>query len=140
HLRASFEIVIGTSKAIAMNASDSSTFAGLRGADSPAARWFIRQLFRVPRLAHHPICRCFDNHLIRLGSLALCLGCTCMALGASTGLTLLGWLCSQYWADVQAIGGWGFIAIGVGLYAPALVQPFAQHKPFKMVSRFLLGV
>jgi hypothetical protein len=38
------------------------------------------------------------------------------------------------------IGAWGFIAIGVGLYSPALVQPFVQHKLFKMVSRFLLGV
>src|SRR5437899_7388442 len=110
-----------------MNVPHVSTVAGLRGADSPAARWFIRQLFCLPRLAHHPTCRCFDNHLIRLGSIALCLGCTCMALGAGTGLALLGWLCWQHWADVQVIGTWGFLGIGVGLYAPDLVQPFAQH-------------
>src|SRR4051794_10177849 len=101
---------------VAMNSPLPRTFAVLRGADSPAARWFIRQLFRVPRLAHHPTCKCFDNHLIRLGSIALCLGCTCMAMGAITGLAVLGWLCWQHWGSMEGIGAWGFISIGVGLY------------------------
>src|SRR5438445_4423630 len=109
----------------AMNASRPTTFAGLPGSGSPAACWFIAELFRVPRLAHHPTCRCFDNHLIRLGSIALCLGCTCMALGASVGLATLGWLSLENWAEVKLIGTWGFIGIGIGLYGPTLIQPFA---------------
>ncbi len=128
------------SQMLATNASDRGLCATLHGADSPAARWFVQQLLHVPRLAHHPTCRCFDNHLIRLGSIALCLGCTCMAFGVGTCLTTLGWLCWQHWQNLQMIGTSGFIVIGVVLYAPALIQPFVQRKMFKMVSRFLLGV
>lgn len=91
------------SQILATELSNRSDYAALRGAESPAARWFVQQLLHVPRLAHHPTCRCFDNHLIRIGSIALCLGCTCMALGVGAGVAFLGWLCWRHWQDVQMI-------------------------------------
>jgi hypothetical protein len=114
--------------------------AHLPGADSPAAKWFVAQLCHTPRFAHHPTCRCYDNHLIRVGATALCLGCTCLAMGATIAIAILGSLCWQYWTELVAIGTWPFVWLGVALYAPALVQPFVQRKSFKIVSRFLLGV
>ena len=32
------------------------------------------------------------------------------------------------------------IGLGLTLFSPTLVQPFVQVKPFKVISRFLLGV
>lgn len=112
----------------------------LPGADSLAARWFISQLFRRKRLAHHPTCRCFDNHLIRFGSVALCLGCSCLALGALAGVIVLTWLTWTQFDVLQSFGVWNMVGIGVGLFLPTISQPFIQRKLFKIASRLALGL
>jgi hypothetical protein len=107
----------------------------LPGADSPAARWFVAELVRTPRLAHHPTCSCYDHHLLRIGRLSLCLGCTCLTLGFLTATAVA----LNDLAFLQRVGPWRLIGLGMALYLPALVQPFWQRKAFKVVSRFLLG-
>jgi hypothetical protein len=106
---------------------------------SEAAQWFMGRLFSLPRMAHHPHCRCFDNHVLRLGPLVLCLGCTCVACGAFGTVFGVLWLCAEKWSLVEGLGTSGFVAFGVALFAPTLIQPFFQWKPFKMIARGALG-
>ena len=106
---------------------------------TPAGRQFMERLFALPRFAHHPDCRCFDAHVLRIGHLVLCLGCTCMAAGALAATAILAWL----FLSRGIPGGWyGTLACavtGVCLYVPTLLQPFCQYKPYKIIARFLLG-
>ena len=105
-------------------------------ADRPAARRLVARLFRFPDWAHHPLCTCFDGHLLRLGPLAVCLGCACLAIGAlSSMLALMGAWQHEPWL----LHGWGLFAAGMLCWLPTLAQPFCQHKGFKAASRFLLG-
>ena len=112
----------------------------LPGSESPAARWFLGEAFRVSRQAHHPLCRCYDNHLLRFGRYAVCLGCACMGAGAVATGAVLAWLSSAHFATLAQWGVWRLVALGVAFYLPALAQPFVQKKTFKVVSRFLLGM
>lgn len=98
---------------------------------SPALRRFARRLFAHPPLAHHPTCRCYDAHLLRLGPLAVCLGCTCLGLGAVAGLLAC--------PTVADLGPLAVFLLGVVLYLPTLAQPFVRAKPFRAVSRLMLG-
>jgi len=102
--------------------------------------WFFRRLGRYPRLAHHPVCECFDNHLIRFGNRAFCLGCLCLGSGiVSTAATLvILYLNLRIPAFLQTT--WGNWAVGVLFYTPALIQPFCQSKLAKIIFRTALGV
>jgi hypothetical protein len=107
---------------------------------SEAASWFMERLYSLPALAHHPNCSCFDRHVLRLGRLVLCLGCTCAAAGAVLACVLLAWVYGEATSVVQTTGVTGFMIIGVGLYTPTLLQPFCQAKPYKMLARTMLGM
>lgn len=107
---------------------------------SEAARRFMAQVYSYPPLAHHPDCRCFDNHVLRIGALTLCLGCTCAFCGVATAVVGLVYVWSRHWEWMQGCGPAGFLIGGVTLFAPTLAQPFVQVKPFKMAARFTLGV
>ncbi len=104
------------------------------------AETVLQELVKIPRFAHHPTCRCYDNHLLRVGELNLCLGCTSLwsgaVLAASTATAFCCW--RGFYASMAY--AWQFIGIGVLLYLPTIVQIFWQYKPFKVVSRALLGV
>lgn len=107
---------------------------------SHIASRFMREVFSVSRFAHHPGCKCFDAHVLRFKALTLCLGCTCLAVGAAIGTTTA-W--AMYLAQAMPFGWLGtivFVISGVALYLPTLLQPFHQHKPFKVLARTLLGV
>jgi len=109
-------------------------------AGSPASADFLERISRVPRFAHHPTCDCFHNHLLHLGTRAICLGCTCVAVGilVSTAVlcVLLTWRAALLWQ----IGSFAWISLGVAFFLPTLAQPFQQQKMFKVVSRTMLGV
>lgn len=106
---------------------------------SRAGRKSMENLFACPRFAHHPDCSCFDGHVLRIGKLVLCLGCTCLATGVLVATAIL----VSLFLDHGMPDGWCatlvFVVTGVCLYAPTLLQPFCQWKPFKGASRFLLG-
>lgn len=108
--------------------------------DSPHSSWFFREVYCQPRFAHHPICDCYDNHLIRLGNHSLCLGCTCVGCGvflAAVSL-LAGWLME---VTPKNLSSWiPTIVWGLLFFLPTLIQPFCQIKIFKIVSRTSLGV
>ncbi len=108
---------------------------------SPAAVKFMEGLSSVPMFAHHPTCDCYSAHLLRFGSFALCLGCTCMMFGGLIATTAIGtWcICSVTLIPIGWKASFGTAAIGVMLYLPTLIQPFWQYKPFKIGSRMLLG-
>jgi hypothetical protein len=108
--------------------------------DSPHAEWFFSKVHHFPRFAHHPPCDCYDNHVLRIGPWILCLGCTCLAAGiviAFSGLIVLA--ANRLIPALLQDAVWSS-SLGVGLYLPTLPQPFFQWKPFKMASRFLLGI
>jgi hypothetical protein len=92
----------------------------------------------LPPFAHHPAGACYDNHVLRIGRLILCLGCTSMVAGMLMGSTALSSV-AMYDERVGALPWPWFMSIGTVLYLPTLIQPFLQRKPFKILSRTLLG-
>ena len=108
--------------------------------DSPHSSWFFRELYGQPKFAHHPVCDCYNNHLIRIGHHSLCLGCTCVGCGIllATASLSAGWLMETL---PKNLSSW-ISAVGLGLlfFLPTLVQPFCQIKLFKIASRTSLGV
>lgn len=83
--------------------------------------------------AHHPHCERHRDHLIWFVGRPLCLGCTCVAIGALPGATL-GLL---FISHPPALVPW--IAIHLLGVVPSAVQPYYQRKWYKCVARFLLG-
>ena len=67
------------------------------------------------------------------------MGCTCVVCGAFAAACALLWLCAEKWSLVEGLGTIGFLACGVALFTPTLIQPFFQWKPFKMIARGMLG-
>lgn len=96
----------------------------------------IDRLFRYPPWAHHPTCSCFDGHLLRFGSFAVCLGCACLAVGILGCALFLMWAWNE---EPWLLHRWGLLGVGVLCWLPTLVQPFCQAKAFKIASRLLLG-
>lgn len=89
------------------------------------------------RWAHHPHCERHDHHLVRPFGRPLCLGCTCVALGAPLGIGAacaiewqIGW---QSWSMAQ------WVVFHLLLLVPTALQPLLQAKRFKMIARTLLG-
>lgn len=98
-----------------------------------AERW-LTSLTRLPRFAHHPACGYWSNHLIRVGSVPLCLGCSCMAVGMVIGLVAV------YPLLVTAVGPLTLFAMGVLCYVPTIAQIYVQRYVFKMAARSALGI
>jgi hypothetical protein len=85
------------------------------------------------RWAHHPHCSRHDHHLVRPFGRPLCLGCTCVAIGVPLGI---GAACAIDW-HTWPMAQW--IVFHLLLLVPTTMQPLVQKKPFKIVSRTLLG-
>jgi len=96
---------------------------------------FIRNLEHTPALAHHPTCRHYSHHLIWIGKLPLCLGCTMMSCGVVSGILLLPHLSLLTSLPFQYL-----LTVGVLLYLPAIYQVWIQHKAYKLIARLLLGI
>jgi hypothetical protein len=96
---------------------------------------FTRKLEWIPSLAHHPTCHHHAHHLIWVGRLPLCLGCTMMTSGIIAGILLL------FQLDILTTLPFQYLlSIGVLLYFPAIAQIWIQRKPYKLIARFLLGI
>lgn len=100
----------------------------------------LRNLNPVPinggsylRWAHHPHCDRHNHHLIWIFGHPFCLGCTCMYSGVLIGLSTI-FIFSWTHVSVQEWLFWHLLCL-----LPTLVQPWFQKKPFKIISRFLLG-
>ena len=107
-------------------------------ADNPES--LVKTICRIPPFAHHPTCSCFDQHVIRVGGAALCLGCVSMASGlilGSVGLLVASQIDPQL---ILTFGCVRLVAIGTACYIPTVLQLFLQNKYFKILSRALLGV
>lgn len=102
---------------------------------NPAFLQFLNYLGMVPFLAHHPACRYYHNHIIWIGKLPLCLGCSMMACGMASGIWLL-----PHLGFVTALPFFALLCIGVLLYIPAIFQVWIQFKPYKILARFFLGI
>jgi hypothetical protein len=85
------------------------------------------------RWAHHPHCSRHDHHLVRPFGRPLCLGCTCVALGAPLGVAAA---CAIDW-HAWPMALW--IALHLMLLAPTALQPLVQAKGYKILARTLLG-
>ncbi|WP_016950811.1 hypothetical protein [Anabaena sp. PCC 7108] len=95
---------------------------------------FLSELQRIPYFAHHPSCKYYHNHLIWLGKVPLCMGCTMMSLGVIIGSLLIPtFKLSQLPFEYVLI-------IGVLLYIPAVIQTKVQIRSYKLLSRTLLGI
>lgn len=116
------------------------TMTGRSPFDSPHAGWFFTEVQRQPRFAHHPLCSCYDNHLVRVVGHAICLGCLCLGCGILLGTLGLAFLYATSADSLLFTSVLTGITAGVVLYLPALIQPFCQWKWFKIASRLSLGV
>jgi len=108
---------------------------------SPSRAWDtcpfgMRQTKRsVCSCCEHSACNHHNHHLIRIGKLPLCLGCTMMTCGIISGMFLLPHLSVLINSPFQYL-----LAVGVSLYLPAICQIWIQHKSYKLIARFLLGI
>jgi hypothetical protein len=107
--------------------------------DEPHVAWFFRRLNSCPRFAHHPVCDCFDNHLIRIGKSAFCLGCFCLGAGLIATAALLVLLYTTLGVPQFLSIWWVAWLLGVALYVTTLAQPFFQAKRAKVLFRMALG-
>jgi len=98
-------------------------------------RQFMARLEMKPLLAHHPSCHYYNHHLIWIGKLPLCLGCSMMTCGMVSGLL---WLPHLELLTTQPF--YVLLALGIFLYIPALLQIWIQVKAYKVLARYLLGV
>ncbi|MCL1475766.1 hypothetical protein [Argonema antarcticum] len=96
---------------------------------------FTYNLERVPLLAHHPACSYYHNHLIWLGKMPVCLGCSMMTCGIGAGLLLL-----PHLKFLTALPFYVLLFVGICLYIPAILQIKIQFKPYKIGARFCLGM
>jgi uncharacterized membrane protein len=110
-------------------------FGNGQSLQSPAFLEFINALEKFPLLAHHPACKHHNHHLIWVGKLPLCLGCTMMSLGIITGILIIPFLGFFKQLPFSVL-----LSLGVVLYLPAIVQIWVQKKPYKIMARFSLGV
>ncbi len=95
------------------------------------------KIFSMQYLAHHPVCHKFDNHIFRLGSLFLCVGCLSVILGFITH-TAVFFSLLPFFRSFPYVSG-SIAALGVGL---ALIQVFLKpnNRWLKIVFRFSLGI
>lgn len=93
--------------------------------------------FSMEYLAHHPVCGKFDNHVFRLGSLILCVGCTSVIIGFIVQTVVFFSLIGVY-KTYPLIAGLTAV-YGVLL---ALIQVFLKpkNKWVKTFFRFSLGI
>jgi hypothetical protein len=120
------------------NASPSFAGDGFRTPDSlqnPAFLEFLDRLGMVPLFAHHPACKYYHNHIIWIGKVPLCLGCSMMACGIASGIWLL-----PHLGFMRVLPFSALLCLGVLLYIPAVFQVWIQFKPYKILARFLLGI
>lgn len=96
---------------------------------------FTNSLERFPLLAHHPACRHHHNHIIWVGKVPMCLGCTMITCGLTVGIILI-----PHLGIITHLPYYVLLTLGVILYIPAILQIWIQKKPYKMFARFLLGI
>lgn len=91
-------------------------------------------------IAHHPLCQYYQNHVIRVNHLALCLGCTGFYSGLGIGIFIL--LISNMKHFVWEI----LVFIALILYTPTILRLLnfplfnSSRKSFRFIYRFLLGL
>ncbi|MHA1989111.1 MAG: hypothetical protein ACW98D_21015 [Promethearchaeota archaeon] len=91
-------------------------------------------------LAHHPLCWQYRNHLIKIRSLAFCLGCSGFYSGFTLGLALilLGVLNSFLWLELVFVSSVFYLPTILRLLkTPGFIS---SKKKYRFVMRFLLGV
>jgi len=111
---------------------DSISFGNL---ETPAFSKFIENLGMTPWLAHHPACKYHHNHIIWVGNLPLCLGCSMMGSGMFVGIMLI-----PYLGILKDLPFFVLLSLGVLLYIPAVLQIWIQQKNYKILARFSLGI
>ena len=93
--------------------------------------------FSQKYLAHHPLCEEYSNHVFRIGSLYLCVGCTSVIL-AFIVYTILFFAVPRLFQGYPLINGI-IAAIGVGMSLLQFVfRP--SNKMIKIIFRFSLGL
>jgi hypothetical protein len=107
--------------------------------NSPAVACFLLAISRLRRLAHHPACQCYADHVFWIWGHPVCLGCSCLLFGAVTGLGVLALRLSGILVGHDETQLFAELGIGLVLFAPTLLQPFIQTRPFKVGSRLCLG-
>ena len=95
------------------------------------------RIFSMLYLAHHPACDKFNNHIFRIGSLFLCVGCTSIFL-AFISYTIVFFSMLPFFTSFPYVNGI-FAAFGVAM---ALTQVFLKpkNKWVKSFFRFCLGI
>ncbi len=95
------------------------------------------RIFSMQYLVHHPSCDKFDNHVFRIGSLFLCVGCTSVFL-AFISYSVVFFSMLPFFTSFPYANGI-FAAFGVAM---ALIQVFLKpnNKLIKILFRSSLGI
>ena len=93
--------------------------------------------FSALYLAHHPLCENYRNHIFKIGSLYLCVGCTSI-ITAFIVYTILFFTIPSVFQGYPMINGI-VAAIGVGIsLLQFVIRP--SNKIIKILFRFSLGL
>ena len=84
--------------------------------------------------AHHPHCERYDHHLLWISGHPFCLGCISMTTGIMVGIPFA---ITLNWSTFSFIG---WVVFHLALLIPTALQPAIRRKPYKVISRLILGV
>ena len=91
------------------------------------------EVFSLLYLAHHDSQdRCFSEHVFKIGSLYLCVGCTCSIVGLITWLILSSLLYINYFVAL--------IVTFIGVICALVQLKLKLKKLYKCIFRFTLGI
>jgi uncharacterized membrane protein len=101
----------------------------------PPIKGFIRM-----SLAHHPVCALYNNHLIRIKGVSLCLGCTALYSGMFIGIILLitGILYTIEWKYLVLVAFIMFLPTILRLLDFSIFG--TSNKNLRFFYRFILGL
>jgi hypothetical protein len=92
------------------------------------------EIGKLKPFAHHPDCEFYANHLIKVFSFTLCLGCFFMSFGIFVSVII------SYIISGIITFNYVFYLIPMLLLIPTFIQPHYQNKLFKIFSRMCLGL
>ncbi len=91
------------------------------------------EIGKLKPFAHHPDCEFYDNHLIKVFSFTLCLGCFSMTVGIFSSAII------SYLIFGLITFSYLFYIMPIIFLVPTFIQPHYQKKLFKIFSRTCLG-
>lgn len=118
------------------NTSSKNNEESLKEKPKKSLRYRIK-IFSMQYLAHHPICKKFDNHIFRIGPFIFCVGCSGVLLGFLL-YTVLFFSMFEIFKEKPIISG--LLATFGVIMALIQISLKPENKWLKFVFRICLGI